>query len=66
VGKQFKNAFFDGNVMQGYMKKKVQNDSIFKKDYLKRYYYVDFGNAMMFIKDGDSIPFRDIIRAYPP
>ena len=48
------------------MKKKCHNDSIFKKNYLKRYYTLDFGNAMMFIKDSETIPFRDITRVYLP
>jgi hypothetical protein len=48
------------------MKKKCNNDSLFKKSYLKRFYTLDFGNAVMFIMDGDTIPFRDIIRVYMP
>lgn len=52
--------------MQGLMKKRCRNDSIFQKSYLKRYYTLDFGNAVMFIKDGDTIPFRDIVRVMLP
>jgi len=48
------------------MKKKCHNDSIFKKSYLKRFYTLDFGNAMMFVKDSETIPFRDITRVYMP
>ena len=52
--------------MQGNMEKKVTNQSIFKKNYLKRFYTLDFGNAMMFIKGGDAIPFRDIKGCFLP
>ena len=57
---------FDGVTLQGFMKKKTTNNSIFAKGYLKRYFTIDFGNAMIFVKDSEEILFRDVLRCYLP
>ena len=61
MNKSFEFSNFNGYTMEGFLKKRGRDSSIFKKDFYKRYFILNFSNAVFHAKNGEEIPFRDIV-----